>query len=167
MPEDATNEGLSPRKVEALKKLAAKNFGRFAISVQHMSAEAQIKLIQQLPEFRKLATEAVSSMEKSYKATLDSIDADAKPVHDHYGALIAALSKRLDRENLSREDERWLLQMFAQAVGEELRMQAENRAAKVAMFGKVVMGTAVVAAALVVAVAGGKAAVEQGDSDSA
>ncbi|PPG05279.1 hypothetical protein C5E06_02735 [Pseudoclavibacter sp. RFBI5] len=167
MPKPTCEDGLSPRKIEALQKLAAKNFGRFAITVQHMSAEAQIKLIQQLPEFRKLATEAVSSMEKSYKAALDSIDGDAKPVHDHYGALVSALSKRLDQPDLTREDERWFLQMMAEAVSAEVRMVAENRNAKVAMFGKAILGTAVVAVAVVVAVAGGTAGFNQGDSDSA
>lgn len=167
MPKDAQNQNPSERKIESLTKLATKNFSRFAIAAQHMSAEAQIKLIQQLPEFRKLATDAVTSIERSYQATLKSNDESAQAVHSGYAALIGVLIKRLDKENLTLEDERWILNKIAEAVAEQKRMHNEDRNAKVAMFGKVVAGTAAVAVAVVVAVAGGKAALDQGNSDQA
>ena len=52
------DEEVTPRDMKSLTKLANANFARFAVQVQHLSAEVQIKIIEQLPEFKKIAAEA-------------------------------------------------------------------------------------------------------------
>jgi hypothetical protein len=95
---------VNPKKFNHLRKLASSDFGKFALQVEHMSAEVQMKLIAQLPEFRKLASDALDRISRAHKFTLDSMDQGEGQVHRGFEQWRSALLAMLDDPSLSLED---------------------------------------------------------------
>ena len=162
-----SDDGSPSREVKSLKRLATTNFTKFAVQVQHMSAEVQMKIIEQLPEFRQLATDAIDKLGKAQDSTLHSMEHSEDHVHQGAMEWREALIRLLDDPSLTLDEK---LRITAQ-IGETVRMQkevhAENNRAKAALFGKTAVGVVGVVGLLVVAVTGGKFGMDQSDDNAA
>lgn len=157
---------LSKRKFESLKKLADKNYGKFAMQVQHMSEEVQKKLIEQLPEFRQLAGGALESLDKSFQAFLKSADDGDNQVHDAYREQRTILDAMLKDPDLSLDDKLRINAEIGRTVEGQHRLNSEARAAKTDAYVKTILGGAAIIGVVVVAITGGKFGLDQGSSDS-
>lgn len=157
---------VTPREVNSLKKLASQNFARFAVQVQHVSAEVQMKIIEQLPEFKKLATEAIDRVSKAHEATLNSIDHTADHADQGVTEWRRALIAMLDDPDLTLDDKLRITREIGETVKVQASMIAEGNKLKAALFLQAVLGVVGVIGIIVVAIAGGKFGIEQ-DGDSA
>lgn len=160
------DEELSTRKAEKLRKLAASNFSKFAIQVEHLSTEVQMKLIAQLPEFQKLAGEALEKLTEAHRETLRSMDHSEDKIYKAFDDWRAALRTLLDDSSLTLDEKLRITAEIGRTVREQAALQAQNHRAKTAMFGKVAVGTLVVVGSIVVAVTGGKFGIDQGDKNA-
>ncbi len=129
---DGDTEELSPRRFESLKKLASKNYGKFAMQVQHMSEDVQKKLIEQLPEFRQLARGALGSIDKSFKAFLESADEGDRQVHDAYREQRAILDQMLKQPDLSLDEKLRINAEIAKTVAGQHRLMRKRRPQRLA-----------------------------------
>lgn len=168
MSDDATtgSEELSARKYASFKKLAHRNFGRFAMQVQHMSEDVQKKLIEQLPEFRQLAQDALHSLDTSFQAFLSSTSEGDQQAHDAYREQRGFLAAMLDQPDLSLDDKLRINAEIGKTVEGQHRLNAEARAAKAGAYAKTVVGGAAIIAVVVLAVTGGKFGLDQGNSNT-
>ncbi len=160
------DDEVSPREVNSLKKLAKKNFARFAVQVQHVSAEVQMKIIEQLPEFKKLATEAIERVSKAHEATLNSIDHSADQAHEGIAEWRRALIAMLDEPDLTLDDKFRITSKIGDTVKVQASMIAEGNKLKAALFLQAVLGVVGVIGIIVVAIAGGKFGIEQDGDDA-
>lgn len=160
--EEPVEGEISDRKISQLKKLAEKNFGRFAMQVEHLSEEVQKKLIEQLPDFRKLADATLESVNKSFDALLKSLDKGDQTVHDAYGEQRAMLAEMLKQPDLSLDEKLRINSLIADTVKGQHNLNAEAKEAKMNAWTKVVMVGGAVALGVVVAVTGGKIGFDQG-----
>jgi len=162
-----TDDEITERKFDSLKKLAGKNFPKFAVAFDQVSAEVQMKLIEQLPEFRKLAKDAVDSISKAYESTLKSDNHSEDKVHEAYGEWRASLNSMLADPDLTLDEK---LKITAQ-IGETVRAQdakvSEGRRMKMEMFRTVALVVVAVPVVLVAAIVGAKAMVDEVGSDEA
>lgn len=149
-------DSLSAAEQKSYRKLAHKNFGQFALQVQHMSAEVQLKIIAQLPEFRQLASRAIDGISAAHKATIDSDARGEDHVHQGAREWRLALIELLDGPELSLDEKLRITAEIARTVELQQRLHSEATKARMALFGKVVFGTVAVAGMVVVAVSGGK-----------
>ncbi|MDT3330765.1 hypothetical protein Q9S78_08780 [Microbacterium sp. KSW-18] len=163
---DDHSDELSPRKFESLKKLASKNYGEFAMQVQHMSEDVQKKLIEQLPEFRQLAGSALDSLDKSFKVFLKSADEGDRQVHDAYREQRAILDQMLKEPDFSLDEKLRINAEIAKTVAGQHRLNAEAKAAKAGAHAKTILGGVAVIGLIAVAVTGGKFGLDQGNSDT-
>lgn len=158
-----TDDGSTSREVNSLRKLASTNFTKFAVQVQHVSAEVQMKIIEQLPEFKKLATEAIEKLGNAHETTMHSIEHSEDHVHQGAKEWRDALIAMLDDPSLTLEEK---LRITAQ-IGETVRIQkevhAENNKAKAALFAKTALSVVGVVGIIVVAITGGKFGMDQGE----
>lgn len=165
MTDDKTDD-VSSRKLAHLKKMASTNFARFAIQVEHMSAEVQMKLIEQLPEFQKLATGALDKLSEAHRATLDSMQAAEGHLDQGFEDWRKSLIAILDDSALSLEEKLRVTAEIGRTVREQAAVQADNNKARAALLKSVVWGSVVVIGAVVVAVTGGKIGVDQSDKNA-
>lgn len=161
----SAHEGeLTPAKIASMKKLAESNFTKFAFAVQEMSSEVRIKLIEQLPEFRELAKQSLTTLSDAFEKTLDSNDTSEKEIYAGYRSLIDALLNMLNKENLSLDEQFAITNKIGEVNRELVEIDKTNKQFKLQMFGKIATGALVVAAVVVAAVAGGKVALDSSDS---
>ena len=160
------DDGVTPREVNALKKLANTNFTKFTVAVQHVSAEVQMKVIEQLPEFRKLATDAVETVSNAFDSTLKSIQPSEEHVHTAHQEWRAALISMLEQPDLTLDEKLRITAEIGETVKGQATLHSEGTKAKVELFGKVVIGVVSLVGLVVLAVTGGKFAFDQEDSDN-
>lgn len=159
---DAAEE-MSARKVEKLGKLAASNFSKFALQVEHLSTEVQMKLIPQLPEFQKLASGALEKLTDAHRETLRSMSHNEDQLHEAFEEWRAALGTVLEDPALTLEEKLRVTEAIGTTVREQAALQGQNHRAKAAVLGTVAVGSLALIGTVVVAVAGGKLGIEQGN----
>jgi cellobiose-specific phosphotransferase system component IIA len=153
---DGPEGDVSPRKFEKLRKLANADFSRFAVAVQHVSAEVQMKLIEQLPEFRKLATEALEANDQAFQAILKSNDEGEEALREAHKKWRDVLAGLLANPDLSLEQQLLITAEIGKSIELESKKDSENKAFKMSMFNKVGLLTVGVVGVIVLGLAGGK-----------
>lgn len=154
------------REFGSLRKLATKNFSRFAVAVQHASTEVQLKLIEQLPEFKKLATEALDANDKAFQSSLKSNDLSEEGLRRAHQQWRSALVSMLDDPELTLDDKLRITAEIAKSVEMQSKKDTESKAFKAGMFGTVVKGTVLVVGVIVLGLAGGKMMMDNNDSEA-
>lgn len=160
------DESVTPREVRSLKKLAGTNFGKFALQVQHVSTEVQMKIIEQLPEFRNLATDAIDKISAAQESTLKSFEHSEDHVHQGASEWRAALIAMLDDPNLTLDEKLSITAQIGETVRTQKAVHSEGIRAKAALFGAGAIAVVAVVGAIVVAVAGGKIGIDGGSNDA-
>jgi len=160
------DDNVTPREVRSMQKLASSNFGKFAIQVQHMSADVQMKIIEQLPEFKKLATEAIDKISKAHESTLASNEHSEDHVHAGIEEWRGALIAMLNDPNLTLDDKLRITSEIGETVKIQKALHADGVKAKAALFGTVTLAVVGTVGVIVVAIAGGKVGIDQGDNNA-
>jgi len=153
---DGSAEDVSMRRLNRLKKVANTNFARFALEVEHLSTEVQTRLIEQLPEFRKLATGALEDLREAHRNTLTSVERGEDRINQAFEQWRGALLTLLGDSDLSLDDKLRITAEIGRTVKEQTSAQKESSIAKFAALGSVAASTALVVGAVVVAVTGGE-----------
>lgn len=159
-------EEVSSRELKGLESLAQRNFSKFAMQVEHLSTEVQMKLIAQLPEFQKLANGALDKLSDAHRETLRSMNQNEAQVNEGFAQWRDSLRSILDDPSLTLEEKLKVTAEIGRTVQEQANLQRQNHAAKAAVLGKVAVASLAVVGAVVVAVTGGKFGIDQGDKGS-
>lgn len=158
---------ISDARFDALKRLARTDFGRFAIEVQRVSDEVRLKLIEQLPEFRKLAGDAIDSLAEGHAATLKSFDEGDLALREAFKQWRDSLEAILDLPDLTLEQRLEVTREIGRTVELQAQKEAEAKGAKAKLFERLTLGIGIAAGIVILAVVGGKVGLEQGNADSA
>lgn len=161
------NDEISPARFEALKKLATTDFARFAVETKNVSDEVRIKLIEQLPEFRKLASDAIDAISSGYAATLNSFDEGDRALREGFKQWRDSLDKILDLPDLTFEQRLQVTDLIGGTVELQAQKEAETKATKSKLFERLTLGIGIAAGIVILAVVGGKMGLEQGNTDTA
>ncbi|QIZ99426.1 hypothetical protein [Leifsonia sp. PS1209] len=164
---DAANDGVSASKFASLRRLGAKDFSRFAVEMQHVSEQVQLKLVEQLPEFRKLAADAIASAEKAFEAALKSNDENDRELNAAFKQWRDSLDKVLENPELTLEERLLVTREIGRTVEMQSAKNTESKSFKTRLFQQLVIGAAVAVGIVAVAVVGGKVGLEQGGSNNA
>lgn len=164
MTDDDSKPEISEKKFESLKKLAGKNFSKFAVQVQHLSEEVQLKLISQLPEFRQMAASALDGMDKSFQSFLKSADEGDRQVHEAYREWRATLDKLISQPDLTIDEQLRIAAEIAKTVEGQRQLNAEAKAVTAAAHAKTVVGAVAVVSVITLAITGGKFMLDQSDT---
>ncbi|BDI22557.1 hypothetical protein [Herbiconiux sp. L3-i23] len=163
---EVDSDGLSEREFGSLKKLARKNFAKFAVAIQHVSTEAQLKLIEQLPEFRKLAMGAVESISSAFEATLDADERSEAHVHEGYREWRRALISLLEQQDLSLDEKLRIASLIGETVKEQAQFDSRGKAFKKEVLAKVGLSVLGVVGVIALALTGGKLMVDDETDDA-
>ncbi len=164
--EQATG-GPSPARFAALKNLALTDFGRFAVEIQQVSDEARLKLIEQLPEFRKLASDAIDSLAQGYTTTMKSFDEGDRALREAFKQWRDSLDKILELPDITFEQRLEVTREIGRTVELQSQKEAETKGAKAKLFERLTIGIGIAAGIAILAVVGGKMGLEQGNVDDA
>lgn len=151
--------------IDSWRNLSKDKVIKFAAMMPDMSNEVRIKIIEQFPKFKELALGALKVLEKEHESTLASNAQSQTHVHNAYQDIRKMLQDELEREDLSAEDRRILIEQLMETGEKEFEKDTENKQFLDGLFNKALMGVGGLVAASLVFV-GGKVVLQRGN-DSA
>lgn len=138
-------------EIESWRNLSRDKILRFVAMMPEMDKEVAIKVIEQFPEFRKFAVDALDVLEKEHSATLTHNKASQDKVHHAFQEVRAVLANELKRDDLTAEDRLIIIRMIMETANREFEKDSENKRFLDALFGKAaIAGGAAIALGIVV-----------------
>ncbi|MFI6892875.1 hypothetical protein ACIBM4_02000 [Streptomyces sp. NPDC050256] len=141
--------------IDSWRHLSKDKMIRFAAMMPNMDTEVALKIVEQFPAFKEFAKDAVDTMEKAYEATLSVNKQSQEHVHQAFREIRQILREELNKENLSQEERRYIIQGIQETGRMHLQTDATNKQFLDGLFKKVVIGVGS-ALALGVVFVGGK-----------
>ena len=162
------SNSISEKKV--LQKLDIQDFRyltkdkviKMASMLDRMDPEVAKKAIEQFPEFANTTKELLSEYKDYLEKGLESNNKSVTKVYDTYSGIIQSLQKELDKDNLSFEEKKYIIEQMKEIADKVDKKDTENKKflAGMATLATVVVGGAI---AVVATVIGGNTQIETND----
>lgn len=118
-----------------LKKLGINDFGQlkrencmqFASILDKMEPEVAQKALEQFPEFAKTSKEILCGYREIIERGILSNDASMKAVYDAYNSIMDALQKELDKDCLTFEEKKYILEKMEEIADKIDKKDTENK----------------------------------------
>lgn len=140
--------------IDTWRELSKDKVLGFAAMMPDMDAELAQKIFDQFPNFKEMATDVVEAMENTHKATLAANGRSVDHVHDAYREIRAIITAELDRDHLTFEERRWLIEQIQETGRQQFLKDSENKGFLESTLGKVVVGAGTVVAVGLAALGG-------------
>lgn len=122
-------------ELEVLKKLGIDNFRQlskdkvmeFASCLDKMDPEVAMKALEQFPEFSKTMLEISKEYKEFATKALTSNDDSVKNVYAGMMSVITTLQKELEKENLSFEEKKYILEKMDEVTSKMKEVDTENK----------------------------------------
>lgn len=150
--------------ISSWRNLSKDKVVRFAAMMPEMDTEVALKIIDQFPEFKEFAMDAVNAMEQAHAETLRANGKSQDDVHQAFSEIREILRGELDKGDLDWEQRKFLIEQIQETGRQQFSKDSENKRFLDGLFGKVVLG---VGGALVLGLVfvGGKVIAENLDID--
>ncbi|MFD8739511.1 hypothetical protein ACFV06_32000 [Streptomyces sp. NPDC059618] len=150
-------------EIDSWRHLSKDKMIRFAAMMPDMDTEVALKIVEQFPVFKDFAMDAVNVMEKRHESTLSANKQSQEHVHRAFQEIRQILKNELDKDYLTWEEKKFLIEQIQETGRLELQKDTENKRFLDGMFKKVMIGAGA-ALALGVVFVGGKIMAESKDS---
>lgn len=101
----------------------------FLAAVPTVSKEVALKVAEQLPEVRKIATKALSGIEKAHERTVDANKWSQEHAHRAFQEIRDVLKGELKEEDLTWEQKREIYDLLMQTAEKDSAKDSENKRA--------------------------------------
>lgn len=156
---------LKKLKINDFRHLTKDKVITMASMLDKMDPEVAKKALEQFPQFSNVSKEMLIG----YKDTLDKgLESNRESIQAYYDScktIIKALEKQLDRENLSFEEKKYIIEKMAEISDKMGEKDSQNKKFIVAMGGVGMVAVGVVTAVLASAL-GGNTKIETNDFDN-
>jgi hypothetical protein len=127
--ESHDTDSTTPAESKFAANLQAQKVLGFFSNLPTVSKEVALKVADQLPELRKVATKALGSFERMHKNTLDNNEASQAKVHDAYQDIRDVLKGELKAEDLTWGQKKEIYDLLLDTGKEEFTKDTENKRA--------------------------------------
>ena len=111
--------------------------------LDRMDPEVAKKALEQFPEFSNTSKEILLEYKDALDKGIDSNDKSVQAVYDTYNAIIESLQKELEKEDLSFEEKKYIIEQMKDVADKVDKKDTENKkwiAGMVAIAGTVFLG---------------------------
>jgi hypothetical protein len=113
---------------------------KFAVMMPDLPPEHALKVLEQFPDFARLVSEAVDSIEKTHQSSLENNQHSQDQFHEACKELRAILKGELGRSDITSEERKHVLDLLMEVLRMESAKDSENKRFIDSMYGKVVLG---------------------------
>ena len=113
--------------IDSFRNLSKENVMKFAAMMPDMDREVALKIIEQFPEFKAFALDAVGVMEKMQENALASNSESQAHVHQALADVRAILKGQLDDSELTWEQKKEILDLIMETARLESAKDSENK----------------------------------------
>lgn len=149
--------------IDSWRNLSKEKIIKFAAMMPDMDKEVMMKIIDQFPEFRLFANDVLKNIEIAFTETMDANNENQKAIHSAFVELRRILEGQLEKDEISFEEKKYIIDKLLECIDKELQMDNENKKFLADMVNKRLTAAALVLVAAVVFV-GGKVLLEK-DND--
>lgn len=137
---------------------------KMASMLDKMNPEVTKKALEQFPEFANTTKEMLSEYKDSLDKGLESNNESVKAVYDTYNSVIASLQKELDKDDLSFEQRKYIIEQMKEIAEKVYKKDTENKRfiAGMATLATVVVGGGI---AILASVLGGNTQIKSDDDN--
>ncbi|MGW8565182.1 hypothetical protein [Isoptericola sp. NPDC055881] len=157
--EDAIKEELG---LDSWRNLSKDKVMRFAAMMPDMDTEVAVRVIEQFPQFKAFALDALSVLEREHESSLKANTHSQEAVHQAFQDTRDIIRGQLDKGDPTPEERRHLIECLMEIAKLESAMDTENKKFIDGLLGKVLTGVGFATAAAVL-VLGGRYIAEQKD----
>lgn len=138
---------------------------KMASMLDKMDPEVAKKALEQFPEFASTTKEMLQDYKESLDKGLESNNDSVSKVYDTYNAIIVALQKELEKEDLTFEQKKDIIEQMKEVADKVDKKDSENKRfiAGMATLATIVLGGTV---AVLASVLGGNTQIEANDTDN-
>lgn len=139
---------------------------KMASMLDKMDPEVAKKALEQFPEFANTTKEMLTEYKESLDEGLESNNKSVKAVYDTYNAVITSLQKELEKENLTFEQKKYIIEQMKDVAEKVDKKDTENKRfiAGMATLAAIVVSSTVVVLASAL---GGNTQIKPDDTDKA
>ncbi|RHN16518.1 hypothetical protein [Anaerobutyricum hallii] len=139
---------------------------KMASMLDKMNPEVAKKALEQFPEFANTTKEMLTEYKESLDEGLESNNKSVKAVYDTYNAVITSLQKELEKENLTFEQKKYIIEQMKDVAEKVDKKDTENKRfiAGMATLAAIVVSSTVVVLASAL---GGNTQIKPDDTDKA
>lgn len=120
---------------QVLKKLDIPDFRhmtkakvmQFASMLPYMNTEIAKKALEQFPEFAQRATEIMDQYKEIIEKGFEGNDSSVQEFYEICNAIIKSLQKELDKENLSSEEKKYIIDQMTEVAKMMGEKDTENK----------------------------------------
>ena len=151
--------------IESWRNLSKEKIVKFAAMMPDMDTEVALKIVEQFPVFKQFALDALEGIEKQHASTLGHNKSSQDQTHLAFQETRAILKNELNRESLTWDQRKYILELIVSLASLESEKDSENKRFLGSMFQK---GGAIALGALALGVVfvGGKFALQRGEDDA-
>ena len=148
-------------EVDSWRNLSRDKMIRFAAMMPDMDRELALKIVDQFPEFKRFALDALDVIEKGHESALAHNQRSQEIFYQGNREIRAILERQLEKDNLTWEQKKFIIEQIMETGKREFEKDSENKRFLDGVFGKLAAAGAG-AVVLGVAVLGGKALAQRG-----
>ena len=126
--------------IESWRNLSKDKMIRFAAMMPDMDTEVALKIIEQFPVFKDFALDVVGSMERAQEATLSANTQSHEHVHRAFQDIREILKGELEKDDLSWEEKRYIIEQIHETGREQFNKDSENKQFLDGVLAKVLVG---------------------------
>lgn len=123
--EDAVKKALG---ISSFREMSKEKTLALWASLPDVGKEVRLKLIEQIPGVQKFALDAIAAVRGTFEKSLDTNNESREQLHESLGQVRKVIEGRLEREGLSEEHERFLIERLIETGNLEAEKDSENKA---------------------------------------
>lgn len=100
---------------------------KMASMLDKMDPEVAKRALEQFPEFANTTKEMLTEYKESLDEGLESNNKSVKAVYDTYNAVITSLQKELEKENLTFEQKKYIIEQMKDVAEKVDKKDTENK----------------------------------------
>ncbi|MFI7284128.1 hypothetical protein ACIBOV_28100 [Micromonospora chersina] len=113
--------------INSWRNLSKDKVFQFAAMMPEMDTEVALKIIEQLPEYRKLLTEGLKLLQEEHESTLKYNSQSQDNVHRAWREIREALKGKLNQDGLDWEQAKFLIEQMMETGRQESAKDTENK----------------------------------------
>lgn len=150
--------------IEDFRHLTKAKVINLASMLDRMDPEVAKKALEQFPEFAKTSKEMLNDYKETLHKGIESNDKSVKAVYDNYSTIIVSLQKELDKEELSFDEKKYIIEQMKDIADKIDKKDTENKR-WIAGMATIAAAVASVFAISLASVLGSNAHIESTDSN--
>jgi hypothetical protein len=113
--------------IDSFRNLSRDNVMHFAAMMPDMDKEVALKIVEQFPEFKAFALDAVNVMQKAQENALADNKESQAQVHQAWHEVREILKGQLGDEDLTWEQKKEILDLIVETARQESAKDSENK----------------------------------------